>query len=82
MNDRVFAFCVGLGIGLGIGILFAPKSGQETRSLIRDRAVDGAELSLKRRGAEILQETGEGLKATVDAGKQAYRAAITSEPTA
>ena len=81
MNDRVFAFCVGLGIGVGIGILFAPKSGQETRSLVRDRAVDGAE-SLKRRGAEILQETGEGLKATVDAGKQAYSAAITSEPTA
>ena len=45
-------------------------------------AVDGAELSLKRRGAEILQETGEGLKATVDAGKQAYSAAIKSEPTA
>ena len=55
MNGRVFGFCVGFGVGIGTGILFAPKSGEHVRSLIRDRAIDGAE-SIKRRGAEILQE--------------------------
>jgi gas vesicle protein len=36
-------FLAGLGIGLGLGILFAPMSGEETRSNIRDRASDLAD---------------------------------------
>jgi gas vesicle protein len=31
-------FFIGLGIGAGIGILIAPRSGEETRELIRSRA--------------------------------------------
>jgi gas vesicle protein len=91
MNDRVFGFCLGLGVGVGIGILFAPKSGQSTRSLISESAIDGA-ASMKRRGAEILQkgsdivkqDTGasiQTLKAALDAGNKAYSDAI-SEPSA
>jgi gas vesicle protein len=83
MNDRLFVFCVGFGVGVAIGILLAPKSGQQIRSLIRESAVDGAE-SIKRRGAEILEEGSDLLKqgagaaaqtleAAVNAGKQAYR---------
>ena len=90
-RDRVFGFCVGLGVGIGIGILFAPKSGHEARSLIRDKTMEGAE-SIKRRGAEIFQEgsdlvkkaavqTGESLEEAVNAGKQAYRSTVTSSPT-
>jgi gas vesicle protein len=33
-------FIGGLGLGLGLGIIFAPVSGEETRSAIRDRVVD------------------------------------------
>jgi gas vesicle protein len=90
-RDRVLGFCIGLGVGLGIGVLFAPKSGQEARSLIRDKTMEGAE-SVKRRGAEIFQEgsdivkraavqTGESLRAAVNAGTEAYRSAVTSSPT-
>ena len=86
MNDRIFGFFVGLGVGVGIGILLAPKSGQDIRSLIQESAVGGAE-SMKRRGAEILQEgsdlvkqgTGaavQTLQAAVNAGKQAYSDAV------
>ncbi len=32
------SFLAGLGLGLGLGILFAPMSGEETRSNIVDRA--------------------------------------------
>ena len=37
------SFLVGLGIGIGLGVLFAPVSGDETRSNIRDRANDLAD---------------------------------------
>lgn len=37
------SFLVGLGIGIGLGVLFAPMSGEETRSNIRDRAGDLAD---------------------------------------
>jgi gas vesicle protein len=35
-------FLFGLGLGLGLGVLFAPKSGEETRGDIADRANDFA----------------------------------------
>ncbi len=31
-------FLAGLGLGLGLGVLFAPRSGAETRELIKDKA--------------------------------------------
>lgn len=34
---------VGLGIGIGLGILFAPRSGQESRSRLRETASDLAD---------------------------------------
>jgi gas vesicle protein len=37
------SFLAGLGIGIGLGILFAPMSGEETRSNLSQRASDLAE---------------------------------------
>jgi gas vesicle protein len=37
------SFLVGLGIGVGLGVLFAPTSGEQTRSNIRERATDLAD---------------------------------------
>ena len=86
-------FVVGLGIGLGagvfIGMLLAPKSGPETRKMIRDSAAEGEEY-LEQRGAE-LQDTLTGLikavsrqrdnlTAAIEAGKQAYRKASGKAP--
>jgi gas vesicle protein len=31
---KLSSFCVGLGVGAALGILFAPKSGEETREEI------------------------------------------------
>ena len=36
-------FLVGLGVGVAVGILWAPRSGEETRALLADKAGDGAE---------------------------------------
>jgi len=37
------SFLAGLGLGIGLGVLFAPVSGDETRSNIRGRANDLAD---------------------------------------
>jgi hypothetical protein len=37
------SFLTGLGVGIGLGILFAPMSGEETRSNLTDRANNLAE---------------------------------------
>ena len=53
-KNGLSAFLLGLGVGVGIGMLFAPKSGEETRELIKNKANEGGEY-LKQRGADIKQ---------------------------
>ena len=55
-------FLLGLGIGAAAGILWAPRSGEETRALIADRAGEGAEYLRNRAqdgGDYVRQRTGE-----------------------
>ena len=90
-DNKLSYFCLGLGLGVAVGVLFAPKSGAETRQLLRSRAEEGADY-VKRRGVE-LRETAtdaldrgkqavsrhrDNLSAAVDAGKQAYREAVSN----
>jgi gas vesicle protein len=89
-DSRFSYFFLGLGLGVAVGILFAPKAGTETRELIRSKADEGKEY-LRRRGDEVkdsaseLLDRGRGLinrqkdtlGAAVEAGKQAYRDAVT-----
>jgi gas vesicle protein len=51
-------FLFGLGVGVGFTMLFAPKSGRETRALIKGKAGEGSEY-LKQRGAEVKQTAAE-----------------------
>lgn len=85
-GTRFSYFLVGLGLGTVIGLLFAPRSGRETREMLTEKAEEGREF-LKQRGRELreqveeLVERGkdtvarqkEQIAAAVDAGKQAYR---------
>ena len=79
-------FLAGAGIGAILALLFAPKSGQETRDYIVQRAGDSrnrvTEMSKeyrqraegyvdKARGTVAKQK--EQLSAALEAGKQAYR---------
>jgi gas vesicle protein len=36
-------FTLGIAIGLAVGFLFAPRSGKETRGLVKDKAADVSE---------------------------------------
>ncbi len=92
-KNGLSSFLLGLGVGVGIGMLFAPKSGQETRELLKNKAGEGTEF-LKQRGADVKQSATEWVEKgkealgrqkdsiadAVEAGKQAYREAVTQPP--
>ena len=88
-KNGLSSFLLGLGVGVGIGMLFAPKAGHETRELIKNKAEEGTDF-IKQRSAE-LKDTAAGwvdkgkeavgrqketLTDAVEAGKQAYRDAV------
>jgi gas vesicle protein len=89
MGREVGCFFFGMGVGVGAALLLAPKSGRETRELLKDKADEGKEY-LKRRGSELREDAsdlinrGKGaidrqkdsVSDAVDAGKQAYREAL------
>lgn len=61
-------FFLGLGVGVGIGLLIAPKSGEETREFLLNKADEGKDL-LKKHAAD-LGEKASGLTADlVERGK-------------
>ena len=65
-RDGVAGFFLGVGAGVCIALLFAPKSGRETRDVLKGKANDGTEY-LKRRGSEFRDTAGE----IIDRGKEA-----------
>jgi gas vesicle protein len=91
-KNGLSAFLLGLGVGVGIGMLFAPKSGRETREVIKNKTGEGADF-LKARGAELKQTATEwvdkgkeaigkqrdNIADAVEAGKQAYRDTVSPQ---
>ena len=84
--SKLSFFLVGGGIGAVIALLFAPRSGRETREIIAQRASESRErvLSTSRnvgekvstyieRGKEVVNTQKEQMAAAIEAGKQAYR---------
>ncbi len=85
-RDGMANFFLGLGIGVGIGMLFAPKSGEETRDLLMSKADEGKEYLRQRsadlkdsasdlvdKGKDVIGRQKDNLNEAVEAGKQAYR---------
>ncbi len=84
-GSKVSFFLVGLGIGTLLGILFAPKSGDETREYLSKKADEGRDYAQKKarelreraedlieRSKEIAGRQKESISAAVDAGREAY----------
>ena len=82
----VMGLLTGTVLGAGLGMLFAPKSGSETRDFLMSKANEGTELAKRRaqelkdqaavtieRGKSTVQRQKESLSAAVDAGRAAYR---------
>lgn len=64
-GEQFVYFFAGLGVGVIIGMLFAPRSGQEAREYIRERAHEGGEY-LKRQTGELRNTASE----LVEKGKE------------
>src|SRR6202040_321212 len=87
-------FLAGLGLGAAAGILYAPRSGNETREVLRARAEEGREYVKNRareareqasqwadKGRDVVTQQKEQFRAAYEAGRQAYHEA-TAETTA
>jgi gas vesicle protein len=92
-KNGLSAFLLGLGVGVGIGMLFAPKSGSETRELIKNKANEGSDYLKQRstefkqtasdwvdKGREALGRQKDQLADAMEAGRQAYRDTVTPPP--
>jgi gas vesicle protein len=96
MSDRdsnsFLWFLAGLGFGAIAGVLYAPRSGDETRQALRSRAEEGREFVRERarqareqaagwaeRGREVLSQQKEQFRSAYEAGRQAYQETTASE---
>ena len=96
MSDRdgnsFLWFLAGLGIGAIAGVLYAPRSGAETREVLRSKAEEGREFVRNRaqqarqqaeewigRGRDVLNQQKDQFRSAYEAGKQAYRETTTPE---
>lgn len=77
-NITIGWFLAGLGIGAAAGVLFAPKSGRETRKAIATGVDDGREYvaSLGRGAREQVSEWVDSGKKIVVDGKRHVKAAV------
>jgi gas vesicle protein len=79
-------FLAGLGLGAIVALLFAPRSGKETREYIAGKAEEGRDYvktkteDLRRqaegaveKGKDLVTKEKELLSAALEAGKQAYQ---------
>jgi gas vesicle protein len=85
-SSKLPYFFLGLGVGLAAGLLFAPKSGEETRALLREKADESRDYLRRKselakesasdfveRGKEAVARQREQFVSALDAGRQAYR---------
>jgi len=97
MSDRegsnaIMWFLAGLGLGALVGVLYAPRSGQETRQAILDAAEEGRDYLVTKgsaareqvtewasKGKDAVKQQKEQFKAAYEAGRQAYRDTATTE---
>jgi len=84
--SKVAFFLAGMGIGAILALLFAPKSGKETRDYLAQKAEEGKEYVAVRgrelrkqaeeaveKAKDVVTKQKEQLSAALEAGKQAYQ---------
>jgi gas vesicle protein len=85
-TSMIGVFLAGLGIGAVIALLFAPRSGKETRDMIVEKAEEGRDFVITKseeickqaedaveKGKDLVSKQKELLSAALEAGKQAYQ---------
>ncbi len=64
-SDFFFGFVLGLVTGALVALLFAPRRGEETRTLLREKGIE-----LKERAAEMAEELQEKGKKILEESKE------------
>ena len=85
-GSKIAFFLAGLGIGAVVALLFAPKSGEETRRYISNKADEGKDYlvgkgkevraqaeDLVEKGKDWVEKSKDRLADAVEAGKQTYK---------
>jgi gas vesicle protein len=85
-GSKVGFFLAGLGIGAVMALLFAPRSGKDTRDMIVQKAEEGRDFVVAKseeirkqtedaveKGRDLVNKQKELLSAALEAGKQAYQ---------
>jgi gas vesicle protein len=85
VGSKISYFLVGLGVGALVGVLFAPKSGEETRDILTKKADEGRDYAQKKarelreradelieRGRDVASRKKDSVSAAVEAGREAY----------
>ena len=88
-SNNIGWFLAGLGLGALVGVLYAPKSGKETRDSIVQGALEGREYVTNRgrqageqvgqwvdKGRDVYSRQKDQFNSAIEAGKQAYRDAV------
>jgi len=86
VGSKITYFMVGMGIGALVGILFAPKSGEETRDFLAKKADEGRDYAQRKakelreraddlieRGKEVANKQRDSISAAVEGAREAYR---------
>jgi gas vesicle protein len=92
-NESLGYFCVGAAVGVAAAVLLTPKSGSETREYVTSQANSGldyvkaraedvrtAAADVVQKGKQAVKTQADGVGAAVDAGKQAYRESLMTQP--
>jgi gas vesicle protein len=85
-GDKLLYFIIGGFVGAAIGMLFAPKSGEETRAFLASRARESGDYLINQKqamqdrastvieqGKDLLNRQRESIAAAIEAGKQAFK---------
>src|SRR5947208_15923723 len=85
-NSSIGWFLAGLGLGAVVGILYAPKSGRETRETLLQSAEEGRDYIVSRgreareqvkeyveKGKDVVGKQREQINSAIEAGRSAYR---------
>jgi gas vesicle protein len=86
VGNKLNYFLAGLGMGALAGVLFAPRSGEESRDYLNQSVKEGKEHAQRKareireraedfveRGKQVVAEQKEIISKAVDAGRQAYQ---------
>lgn len=96
MSDRdgssILWFLAGVGIGTAVGVLYAPRSGSQTREVLRAKADEGREYVRNRaqeakeqanewvdKGRDAVNQQKEQVRAAYEAGKTAYQQEVSTK---